>query len=116
MIQLTTETRVIKDSAVLKDKSAVGKVVDNSIYIDRADSNNLILFRGKEKRELLGFYGDVRSAFTRALNFAIKQNTNGSTVLGLQDILKRIDDMDNRIKELTVRDIDTLNVKEVNNG
>ena len=49
MIQLTTETRVIKDSSVLKDKSAVGTVVDNSIYIDRGRSV-IILFFLEEKR------------------------------------------------------------------
>ena len=94
MIQITNETKLIKDSKFLKDKSTIGQEVDNSLTLERLDKNNLVLKRAGNP---INYFGDVRVALTRSLNYAIK----GSEVaLSLEFILKTIDTMDNRIKQL----------------
>ena len=85
MIRLTTAT---------KANQKTGAEMDDSLYMVRIDSNNLALRRG-DKVE--AYYGDVRTALTRAYNYAIK---GSSEALTLESILAITLDMDNNIKEL----------------
>ena len=83
-IKLTTE----------KKKNRNGVIVDNSIYLERLDPHNLVLRRGTTP---IGYFGDVRTAFKRALNYAIKGSENELT---LKQMLKVIKGMDKKIDEL----------------
>ena len=84
MIQLTNETKVNKK----------GETVDNSLYLVRVDSNNLALKRGET---IEAYWGDVRTALTRSLNYAIK---GSSEALTLENILKVVKSMDETVKTL----------------
>lgn len=83
MIRLTTETKVDKD----------GNEVDNSFYLDGVDSNNLCIKRGTT---IINYFGDVRTAFTRALNYCIKGSNEELT---MQSIIDKVEELDNNIKE-----------------
>ena len=84
MIRLTEETKVNKK----------GETVDNSLYLVRVDSNNLALKRGET---IENYFGDVRTAFTRALNYAIK---GSEASLKLETILEVCRSIDDTIKQL----------------
>jgi len=85
MIQLTpTTTRTNK-----KDVE-----VDATIYLERLDSNNLVL---KEGENILGYFGDARVALTRSLNYALKSS---AVHLSLENILEIVKSMDATIKTL----------------
>ena len=91
MIKLTDETKTIdKDSKHLKK----GEIVDNSLYLVRIDSNNLALKRGDTVEN---YFGDVRVALKRSLNYAIK---GSSVALSLESMLNTINGMDEAINEL----------------
>ena len=89
MIQLTKETKINRK----------GVEVDNSLYLVRVDSNNLALQRG-EKIE--NYFGDVRLALTKSLNYAIKGSYEALT---LKQILDTVNDIDYAIKTLECDDI-----------
>ena len=91
MIKLTDETKTV----TVKSKNYnVGDVIDNSLYLERLDANNLVLRRGDV---IQNYFGDVRVALYRSLNYAIK----GSDVaLSLESMLKTIKSMDDTIKRL----------------
>ena len=71
-----------------------GKKVDNTLFLVRVDSNNLALMRGET---IENYFGDVRTALTRSLNYAIK---GSSEALTLENILKVVESMDETIKTL----------------
>ena len=84
MIKLIDETRV----------NNKGKTVDNSLYLVGADSNNLAIARGETP---INYFGDVRTALTRSLNYAIK---GSETELSLEMILSKIEELDRNIKDM----------------
>jgi hypothetical protein len=91
MIKLTDETKTI---TVKTKNHNVGDVVDNSLYLERLDANNLVLRRGTV---IQNYFGDVRQCLHRSLNYAVK----GSDVaLSLESILETIKSMDETIKRL----------------
>ena len=71
-----------------------GEIVDHSLYLDGYDSNNVCLKRGDN---ILNYFGDVRTALTRSLNYAIKGSKDELT---LEMILDKIEELDTNIKEL----------------
>ena len=71
-----------------------GVEVDSTIYLERLDSNNLVL---KEGENILAYYGDVRTALRRSLSYAIKGSTEA---LSLETILSTIKHIDEAIDEL----------------
>ncbi len=85
MIQLTpTRTR----------QNIKGIEVDATLYLDRVDNNNLAI---KEGDKIVAYFGCVRTALSRALNYAIK----GSPVaLELKSIQETINHMDEAISKL----------------
>ncbi len=95
MIQLTTATKLNRK----------GEEVDASLYLIHFNVNNLAIVegkpttdaRGKKRTNVLGYYGDVKTALKRSINLSIK---NGSEVVELSEVLKRIDDLENHIQEL----------------
>ena len=91
MIKLTDETRVVK---VKSKTNNIGDVVDNSLYLVRVDSNNLGLKRGDTVEN---YFGDVRTALYRSLNYALK---GSETALSLESMLQTIKSMDEAIKRL----------------
>ena len=96
MIKLTTETKI---------NQKTNEEVDNSLYLVRIDANNLALKRGDRT---LNYFGDVRTALIKSLNYAIK----GSEVaLSLEFILNAIHSLDKSIETLRMDAVD----KEVKN-
>ena len=91
MIQLTNETKTITKKS---KNHNVGDVVDNSLYLVRVDSNNLALKRGDN---IENYFGDVRQAIYRSLNYALK---GSEEALSLEFIIKTIKGMDESIKRL----------------
>ena len=91
MIQLTNETKVIKKKSKHLD---IGDIVDNSLYLVRVDSNNLALKRGDVVEN---YFGDVRTALKRSLNYAIK---GSSVALSLESMMEIIASMDEAISGL----------------
>ena len=85
MIKLVDETRVNKK----------GETVDNSLYLIGVDSNNLALARGDTP---INYFGDLRTALTRSLNYAIK---GSETELSLEMILSKIEELDNNITKVS---------------
>lgn len=88
MIKLTDETKLNKD----------GEVVDNSLYLIRENENNLALVRGTRT---IAHFGDVRTALTRALNYAVKGSTEELTldfitraVFGMDEVIRGLDPKD----------------------
>jgi len=87
MIQLTEKlTRLNKK----------GEEIDATIYLDRLDSNNLVI---KEGEKVLNYFGDVRTALRVSLNYAIKVP---KVALSLENMLSVIDGIDKNIKELRI--------------
>ena len=84
MIKLSNETRTVK---VKSKHHEVGDIVDNSVYLEALDSNNLVLKRGDT---ILGYFGDVQTAFKRSLNYIIKGSDEELT---LERITKQIDEL-----------------------
>ena len=84
MIKLTHEERMNKK----------GEIVDNSLYLGGLDSNNLAIYRGETP---LNYFGDVRTALTKSLNYAIKGSVEE---VSLEMIQSKIEELDNNIKEL----------------
>ncbi len=99
MIQITDEVKTVTDNKFLKDKSKIGTIVDNSLYLVRIDENNLALQRGGKP---LNYFGDVRTALKRSLNYAIKGSKEKLT---LEFILETVQYMDKKIEEITDEDI-----------
>ena len=96
MIQLTNETRVVdKDNKVNKK----GDVVDNSLYLVKVDNNNLALKRGDVT---VNYFGDVRVALKRSINYAIK---GSSEALTLEMIAKKITSIHKAIDALDVGEL-----------
>ncbi len=91
MIKLTDEYRVVKTKTKYNN---VGDKVDDSLYLVRIDDNNLAIKRGDK---VLNYFGCVRTALYRSLNYAIK----GSEVaLSLESIMSTIKNTDDVIKRL----------------
>jgi len=65
-----------------------GEEVDATIYLERVDSNNLVM---KEGTTVLNYFGDVRVALKRALNYAVKGSPEALSLEGILDIVKTID-------------------------
>lgn len=86
MIQLTHK---------MTRKNKQGKDIDATMYLERLDNNNLVLKQGDR---ILAYYGDVKTALTRSLNYAIKDS---DTQLNLENILNIVKSMDESIKQLT---------------
>ena len=85
MIKLTNETKTItKESKHLK----IGDVVDNSLYLVRVDANNLALKRGDN---IENYFGDVRTALNRSLNYALKGSSVALSLESMMDIIKSMD-------------------------
>jgi hypothetical protein len=76
-----------------------GEEVDATIYLERLDSNNLVL---KEGETVLNYFGDVRVALKRSLNYALKSS---SVHLSLESMLQTIDGMDEKISLLNRTDL-----------
>ena len=91
MIKLTDETRVVKKKTMHHE---VGDVVDNSLYLVRIDDNNLALKRGNTVEN---YFGCVRTALKRSLNYAIK---GSSEALNIESMLKTINGIDEAINKL----------------
>ena len=91
MIQLTNETKTITKKS--KNRN-VGDIVDDSLYLVRVDSNNLALKRGDN---IENYFGDVRTALYRSLNYALKGSEEALT---LAMIKRMIQSMDDTIKHL----------------
>ena len=91
MIQLTNETKTITKNS---KNHNVGDIVDNSLYLIRVDSNNLALKRGDN---IENYFGDVRTALYRSLNYALKGSEESLT---LEMIKRMIQSMDDTIKRL----------------
>ena len=91
MIKLTDETKIVTKAS---KNYKVGDVVDNSLYLVRVDSNNLALKRGDT---IENYFGDVRTALYRSLNYALKGSEEALT---LEYIKKTIQSMDDTIKRL----------------
>ena len=89
MIQLTQATYTNKK----------GIECDASLYLDRVDVNNLALKRGET---VLAYFGDVRTAFKRSLNYAIK---GSDEALSFENIISMIENMDKRIDTLDLEDL-----------
>lgn len=95
MIQLTSATKLNRKS----------EKVDSSLYLIHFDSRNLAIIEGKptvdangrKKQNVIGYYGDVKTALIKSIDIAIK---NGSAMVELSEMLKRIDDLSEHIKEL----------------
>ncbi len=95
MIRLTKSNKTNKS----------GETVDDSIYLDRFDSRNMCLMKlgaidkrtGKQAREVIGYYGSVKSALARSIDIVIK---DGGETLELPEVLQRINALENRIEEL----------------
>ena len=91
MIRLTNETK----------KNKKGEDVDASLYLILFDSLNLAIVEGDPeevgKKNALAYYSDVRLAFSRALDIAIKHSCE---TLELETILQRIGELDEAIKKL----------------
>ena len=84
MIKLIHEERMNKK----------GEIVDNSLYLGGLDSNNLAIYRGETP---LNYFGDVRTALTKSLNYAIKGSVEE---VSLEMIQSKIEELDKNIKEL----------------
>jgi len=84
MIKLVDETRVNKK----------GETVDNSLYLIGVDSNNLALARGETP---INYFGDVRTALTRSLNYVIK---GSEEELSLEMIMSKIEELDRNIQKV----------------
>jgi hypothetical protein len=84
MIRLTDETKIDKN----------GREVNNSLFLVRIDSNNLALQRAGKTEN---YFGDVRIALNRSLNYVIK---GSQTALSLEFILDAIQSLDGHIQEL----------------
>jgi len=85
MVQITPSTTRINKK---------GDEVDATIYLERLDSNNLVI---KEGETILGYFGDARTALTKSLNYALKSS---SVHLTLENILDIVKSMDSTIKQL----------------
>lgn len=92
MIQLTKETKTVDKETT---KSKIGDTIDYSLYLVRVDSNNLALKRGDR---IENYFGDVRTALKRSLNYAIK---GSETELTLNSILETVKHIDEQISKLT---------------
>ncbi len=91
MIKLSDEKRTLtKDTKYLK----TGDIVDNSVYLEVLDSNNLVLKRGDT---VLNYFGDVQTALKRSLNYIIKGSNEELT---LKRIEQQIIELHKVIKEL----------------
>ena len=95
MIQLTTATKLNRK----------GEEVDASLYLIHFDKYNLAIIEGKPtidtngktKRNVIGYYGDVKTALKRSINIAIKNQSDG---VELTTMLQRIDDLTEHIDSL----------------
>ena len=91
MIKLTDEYRVVK----IKTKhNNVGDKVDDSLYLVRIDDNNLGIKRGGK---VLGYFGCVRTALYRSLNYAIKGSEVALSLESIRDSIKSMDDVIKRL-------------------
>jgi len=75
-------------------KNNKGETIDKSIYLIRLDTNNLAISRGKT---VINYFGDVRTALKRSLNYVVKGSTQEFT---LEAILDTIRIMDKKIDSL----------------
>lgn len=76
-------------------KNKKGVEIDSTIYLERLDSNNLVI---KEGENILAYYGDVRTALRRSLNYAIKGSTEALSLETIVSAVKRIDEAINKLK------------------
>ena len=85
MIQLTESK---------KRTNKKGIEVDATVYLDKIDDNNLILKQGEDT---LAYFGDVRTALKRSLNYIVKGSEDELTLIR---VLQQIIYLDNAINEL----------------
>ena len=89
MIKLSDETKTI----TIKSKNHnIGDIVDNSVYLDGLDSNNIVLRRGDL---ILNYFGDVQTALKRSLNYIVKGSNEELT---LERINKQIEELHKAIE------------------
>ena len=95
MIQLSTATKLNRK----------GEEVDASLYLIHFDRYNLAIIEGKptvdasghKVRNVVGYYGDIKTALKRSINIAIKNDSDGAE---LSVMLQRIDDLTEHIDSL----------------
>ena len=84
---------MVKLIEATKKNKKTGEDVAYNLYLVHLDSNNLGLVRGSEETyTIVGFFGDVRTAFKRALNFAVKGSDEAFTLQKVLDIVKELDE------------------------
>ena len=89
MIKLSDETRVVTTKSKHHE---IGDIVDNSVYLDSLDSNNVVLKRGDY---IMGYFGDVQTALKRSLNYIVKGSNEELT---LERINKQIEELHKAIE------------------
>lgn len=95
MVRLTNTTKLNRK----------GETVDASLYLVHFDSRNLALIdgavtvdaNGRKKQNVIGYYSGVKHALEKSIDIAVK---NGSAMVELSELVKRIDDLSEHIKEL----------------
>ena len=93
MIRIINETK--------KDRKGIER--DHSLWLARVDANNLALGRGEEDDlKYIAYFGDVRTAFKRALSYAIKDS---ETALTLDYIIETVQKFDKIIETFNVDDL-----------
>ncbi len=95
MIQLTNKTRENKD----------GETVDDSIYIDKYDSRNMVITKfgpidkktGKPVKRVLGYYSNISTLLKHSVDFVIKDSLQAVELATMKDMIdnhiKKIDDI-----------------------
>ena len=101
MITLVEKTKKIKKMP-FGENLKVGEVVDASITLSILDSNNLVL---KEGEHVLGYFGDVRTAFKKSLDFVIKGSTEELVVESVLDAISALDAKIDSLPNLRARDL-----------
>ena len=89
MIKITDKTRLDKE----------GETVDDSIYIDRYDSRNMILVKygainkktGKPNRNILGYYSNINTLLKHSIDFIIKDGSEVVEIATMRDTINRIE-------------------------
>ncbi len=91
MIQLTNEFKICK----VKTKNYnVGDKMDDSLYLVRVDANNLAIKRGDK---IENYFGDVRTALYRSLNYALKGSEVALSLESIRDVINGMDDVIKRL-------------------
>ncbi len=93
MVRLTNTTKLNRN----------GETVDASLFLVHFDSRNLAIIegevtydtQGRKKQNVIGYYGDVKNAFIKSIDIAIKHEDESRE---LSEVLKRINDLTEHIE------------------